>query len=564
MLTSRPGTVTILERERDTTPTTHDFKSPTHRPLKYDTSGRYILVPQPSDDPNDPLNWPRWKRDAILGALCLISVVATVLSPILAATSFSLLFVFPVGYTKIALLTGYHLMGVGVAGAFFVPSARVWGKRHLYLLGTLLVCATSAWGGYAGQQAHYTSFLWARIFQGVGLAPFEALVNASVGDLFFVHERGKRMALTTVSLFGSAFFAPVIVGKIAATQGFEWSFYWVAIISGILFPVVFFCTPETAFVRDAALNLDFGSVDSSEIDISRSEATVKTSSEAGIDSYATTKTSHAIERLASPPLDVQPTHILAKQSYARSLLPFNGRKTREAYWKLFLRPFPLFLQPGVLWACLTQGVMIGWTVLIGIVLSAIFILPPLNFTETKTGYLFTSALIGALAGFVISGMVADPIANALTRRNHGVFEPEFRLPLVAFQLLFSGIGLYGFGITANNLYKYSWIGPDVFFGFVLAGMVCGAVASAMYIVDAHRKFCPSLPCLCISRFHQLNGTIRRNRDRSLHFYDDFQEHVFFRTHFPWLRLATGIRVKEDFYCYRQCTGRHLPVGCFHV
>lgn len=24
-----------------------------------------ILVPQPSDDPNDPLNWPQWKKHAV-------------------------------------------------------------------------------------------------------------------------------------------------------------------------------------------------------------------------------------------------------------------------------------------------------------------------------------------------------------------------------------------------------------------------------------------------------------------------------------------------------------------
>jgi hypothetical protein len=31
------------------------------------------------------------------------------------------------------------------------------------------------WGGAIGN--HYGGFLWARVFQGVGLAPFEALVN---------------------------------------------------------------------------------------------------------------------------------------------------------------------------------------------------------------------------------------------------------------------------------------------------------------------------------------------------------------------------------------------------
>lgn len=84
-----------------------------------------------------------------------------------------------------ALLTGCHLCGVGAAGFIFVASARIWGKRHLYLFGTVLIIISSAWGGAAG--TNYASLLWARVVQGIGLAPFEALVNASVGDLYFVH-----------------------------------------------------------------------------------------------------------------------------------------------------------------------------------------------------------------------------------------------------------------------------------------------------------------------------------------------------------------------------------------
>ena len=44
--------------------------------LKYDPSGKIVLVPQPSDDPNDPLNWPRWRKEmfivaAIWGTACV-------------------------------------------------------------------------------------------------------------------------------------------------------------------------------------------------------------------------------------------------------------------------------------------------------------------------------------------------------------------------------------------------------------------------------------------------------------------------------------------------------------
>ncbi|XHG05270.1 hypothetical protein AWENTII_008509 [Aspergillus wentii] len=88
-------------------------------------------------------------------------------------------------FTSVALLTGYHLCGVGVAGILIVPTARVWGKRHLFVLGNILMVVSCAWAGGSG--SNYSSLLWARIFQGVALAPFEALVNACVGDLFFVH-----------------------------------------------------------------------------------------------------------------------------------------------------------------------------------------------------------------------------------------------------------------------------------------------------------------------------------------------------------------------------------------
>jgi hypothetical protein len=176
-----------------------------------------------------------------------------------------------------------------------------------------------------------------------------------------------------------------------------------------------------------------------------------------------------------------------KESYWKSIAPFNGRKTDEYVWKLALRPLPLFGHPGILWACLIQGTLIGWTVFIGIVIAAIMLGPPLFFNEVKTGYMYTSAFVGAVVGFVLSGLLSDSTASWMTRKNRGVFEPEFRLVLVIPQLIFGCVGLYGFGITSNNTYKYGWFWPDFFFAFEVAGMVIGAVASSLYIVDAHRK-----------------------------------------------------------------------------
>jgi MFS family permease len=105
----------------------------------------------------------------------------------LAANTLTLSYYFELKFTKIAILTGYFLLGVGVACILFVPSARIWGKRHQFVLGTVLLVITSVWGGASKS---YASLAAARAFQGVATAPFETLVNACVGDMYFVHVSG--------------------------------------------------------------------------------------------------------------------------------------------------------------------------------------------------------------------------------------------------------------------------------------------------------------------------------------------------------------------------------------
>lgn len=461
--------------------------------LKYDATGKILLVPQPSDDPNDPLNWSTRKRDTILAILSLTSIFASTLSPILAANTVSLSLYFHRTFTEMALLTGYHLLGVGLAGFLFVPSARIWGKRHVYILGCIIIIISCVWAGKTGR--NYASFLWARIFQGVGLAPFEGLVNASVGDMYFVHERGARMAVSNFCVFGGAFFTPVVVGVIADRMGYVWTFYFLAIFVGAMLPLIILFVPETSFKRESRFDIDtmgnlvrqdggqainfdqdIGLVSSKsahddEAAPASPEKSTGTNSSSSVDSHQPMNSNAQIPR---------------KKTFVQSLHIFTGRKTDERYLALLLRPFPLFLHPGILWSCLIQGTLIGFTVLIGIVLAGIMLGPPLWFGEVETGYMYTGAFIGALLGFALCGLISDPLASYLTRLNNGIYEPEFRMVLVIPQVIFGGAGLIGFGWTSAEAVKYRWFWPDFFFGMVIVGMVCGAVASALYLVDAYR------------------------------------------------------------------------------
>lgn len=65
-----PGTV-LLSESNDDHVVFHNVKTTKHR------GKTIILVPQPSDDQNDPLNWPLWVRDLVtlLYGYCTLLIV---------------------------------------------------------------------------------------------------------------------------------------------------------------------------------------------------------------------------------------------------------------------------------------------------------------------------------------------------------------------------------------------------------------------------------------------------------------------------------------------------------
>lgn len=162
------------------------------------------------------------------------------------------------------------------------------------------------------------------------------------------------MAVSNVALFGSSFLTPILVGKISATIGWQWTFYLVAIFTGVCFPLVFFFVPETAYRRAADLDTDLlGEERHREKHAEGGLEMSNPANGASPEPVSPSGKNHdqdSVRRLSQPP---QQELIPAKVSFAKSLMPFNGRKTDESFWKLVLRPFPLFFHFGILWVRIT-------------------------------------------------------------------------------------------------------------------------------------------------------------------------------------------------------------------
>lgn len=76
----------------------------------------------------------------------------------------------------------------------------------------------------------------------------------------------------------------------------------------------------------------------------------------------------------------------------------------------------------------------------------------------------------------------------MTKRNGGVYEPEFRLVLMFPAVVLGSIGYFGFGWSIEN--GDPWIVPVILYGLVGIGGVFLAIPVYTYVVDSHRALAP--------------------------------------------------------------------------
>ncbi|KIM93407.1 hypothetical protein OIDMADRAFT_46215 [Oidiodendron maius Zn] len=410
-----------------------------------------VLVPQPSNDPNDPLNWPLWQRDLIF----------LLLSAVLAET-------FDVSFTKISLLTGYTLCAVGACGVFVSAVANKYGKRPVLLFSLSCSFAGTIWGGASNS---YNSLLGARVLQGCGVAMFESVMFAVTGDLYFVHERGSRMSFLTIATTGLANTPAMLSGLATQNLGWKWVFWLLAIFVGIALVLVIFFGWETAYNREAIYNTDTSSTDNLQI----IESMKRQDEASHIEEVAVPAASSPVgeEQLVGP-----------RRSLWKRTIPFSGPYSDHDMLKEIARPFAILVNLVVLWSALIISFPTLWITVIAFVVAQIFSAPPFLLSTTEIGCLNAGPAIGGTIGCLMCMVFTDPASKWMAKRNNGIYEPEFRLLTMIPLFIFSMLGYFMFG---NLIEKgVTPVASAVIWGIVYCGLAFSYVAVGSYMVDAYR------------------------------------------------------------------------------
>lgn len=432
-----------------------------------------VLAPQPSEDPNDPLNWSSAKKLVIISVLGLgVMLSASAVSGLLNAALFNLATELNVPFGDITIISGYQLLVAGATGPFFSALGRKYGKRPAFVLSTIM----SLLGSIVGSTTRsYSGLLAARIIQGFGIAAYESLVISVIGDLYFVHQRGMYMSIIQFLLGAISNFAGVVCGAVTTKLGWPYLFHLLdAAIGFQLLLLVFFC-PETAYIRDQRYNTDA---------IARDDLK-------GLSVVEQRYTEH-VERTkegSSTPIEASETHastaisVRQKKTLFQEMAIFTGTYSDENFLQLVIAPFAVCMNVAVLWIVVISGGLTAFCVAQAFVLAQVFSVPPYNLNAAGVGCLSLGPFAGGVVASLFLGIVLDPLIKWFSAKNKGIYEPEYRL-VIMFGALLSGGGLIGWGSMLEN--EIGVYACATVHGVVLFGVTCAAISTAAYGLDSYR------------------------------------------------------------------------------
>ncbi|KAJ5266454.1 Major facilitator superfamily domain general substrate transporter [Penicillium angulare] len=484
-----PGTVLLLSSDRNeplgmrhqpqrmstsslpisNTPSRSSSRNPAPQ-RKRTANGEIVLDPQPDDSVNDPLNWPVWQRDTALVSLGFYCLIGGGMTTVLAAGFSNVAATYHVTEQQVAFTTGLYMMGLGLGSVVMSPTAILYGKRPVYLLGATLFIISGIWRPHAHRTV---SDLMANPFRGRRL-------NIQPQDTSTVSQE----ALDTLSPISKKHksahvgFANDVVEKEepklqdnqrTPSQGEE---------SSIQNPV----QPEPSKLETRASGAESSHIQPPSHSPNDLEASHRTA--------ASPSRSVSLEPGASLTSTLQYTNRLRdrpKVPYPNLLKVWNGRIARDNWFKIALRPFVLYAYPSVLWSAVVYALSVGWLIVISESVSKIFeSKETYGFTALQAGLVYISPFLGGLLGTAVAGKVSDIVVRFMTRRNGGIYEPEFRLVMAIPIALSTTIGLMGFGWSAQLM--DAWIVPTIFFGLISFGCCLGSTTAITFCVDSYRQY----------------------------------------------------------------------------
>lgn len=448
-----------------------------------------ILHPPPSADINDPLRWLDWKKEYQLILLTFWGFMQSV-STIWSGPIWDLwVDLFGCTYNELNIMSGLCFVFIALGCVMLQPCALKLGKRFVYLVCTALQIAGNVTYAKATSVHHLYA---ASALVGFGSAPMYSLIEISVMDFYYQHQRASKVSYVVFALLGGVALGPLAAGYVTEGLGWTWCPWIMVIIFSVTFLVQMVSMEDTTFRREETPD-DFQSTVLEQI---RSHET----SLAMDVSERLSKGGQVLDIVAD---DSSIDHSIPKRSYWSRMNIFSLTHADPRSWFVVLfKPFCLVSFPAVVWCGVLQAVQQMWLTLINSTQAQLFSGPGYNFSTSAIGLTNLALFVGIVLGLWYGGWFVDLITVYLSKKNNGIMEPEFRLWNMAVPVAINLAGLlaYGLGFLNNAHWAVPAIVGQGCLGFSMSSITGIAYT---YCTDSY----PNLVGECIVLISFINNAV---------------------------------------------------------
>ncbi|GJD03671.1 Major facilitator superfamily transporter [Colletotrichum higginsianum IMI 349063] len=471
--------------------------------------GDIVLVPQPTESPNDPLRWslPRkiWHSCLVLYIVGLTAATSNNAGSGADGVNEE----YGIGYDAFNTGAGVLFIAIGYWTLLSSPLVHLYGRRLGYLISMIVNIGGLIW---YSRITNVAGVIWSQLFVGAAESVGEATVQLSLLDIWFEHQTGSVLGIYTFATAIGTYLGPLIGAYVSSGLGWRWIGYVGALICGGSLIVIFFGLEETEFNRDRYLT---GNGERYPVgDVHTMPASEKTSVQASA--------RNSVDIEGHDPTDsgtaTGPTQVIGKEGHlaettgtdqgsmmsgtARDRMAFSYSR-RKTYWDRIriITPAPnlrgtgfkqylfrlwhtlrVFTFPAVWYAGLQWGLQNICLTFYLTVQEDWWYGPPWNYSAAAVGNMNLPTLIGSLVGCVYGGYGSDRFMLWMIKRNKGVMESEFRLYLMALCTVVFPTGMWLFGIGSAR--GWDWPVPYVGLGFIGFGYGCAGDLSLAYLADS--------------------------------------------------------------------------------
>ncbi|KAG4435701.1 hypothetical protein IFR05_008813 [Cadophora sp. M221] len=370
--------------------------------LKLAKNGHTVLLPQPSEDPEDPLNWTSTKKHLILFTLA------------------------------------------GVGALLWVPLSTWWGRAPV-IFWTAWIALFLNLG--VALSHDFSTFYVTRVLSGLKSNAPPTISIALIQDMFFFHERARKIGLWTALFVASPYCGPLIANFMLAGTNSWSAVLWLGFAAHALYFAILLC-----FLDETYYNRDFHQGDQPS----------------------------------------RPRGVVGRMS---RILGWWQIQNHKAYFLTFRHSIVRFVQallkPVLLLLFLNYLICFAWAIGINISTAILFATPVefggYGYDYRQLGFLYFTPVVGVLLGEVFGHFTNDWLAKRYIKRHDGFFAPEVRLfgAELAACLMIVGLTMLGQALHYHLHVAVVVIG----WGMHVVGIMILSVSTFAYAVDSY----PNVP-----------------------------------------------------------------------